>query len=56
MKATQEQYEKAVEALEVLVACLDNGSVIINPEDRRATEDDYAVARAAIAKAKGEIK
>jgi hypothetical protein len=52
-EVTEERRPKMFEALEALVACLDNGSVIINPEDRRATEDDYAFARAEIAQAKG---
>lgn len=43
---------KLLEALESLVACLDGGSLIINPEDRRATEDDIRNAVYAIAKAK----
>jgi hypothetical protein len=41
-------------ALYGLVGCLDNGSVIIDGFDRRATEEDYRIARAAIAKATGE--
>jgi hypothetical protein len=43
-----------LEALEVLVSLVDNGSVIIDHSDRRETERDYDRARSAIAKATGQ--
>jgi hypothetical protein len=43
-----------LECLQALIACLDNGSLVIDPSDIRATQDEFQNAREAIDKALGK--